>query len=66
MPPKQDLRGGQASADSFAISTSVFVASMNRCFFAAKSCKAANEIIPWSRTRIWRELCIIGVEGSFS
>ena len=34
MPPKQDLRGGHASADSFAMSKIIFVPSMNRCFFA--------------------------------
>jgi hypothetical protein len=34
MPPKHDLRGGNASEDSFAISSNIFAASMNRCFFA--------------------------------
>ena len=35
MPPKQDLRGGKKSADSFAMSRNAFVPSMTRCFFAA-------------------------------
>ena len=35
MPPKHDLRGGNASDDSFAMSSSIFTASMNRCFLAA-------------------------------
>ena len=37
MPPKHDLRGGKASADSFAISSSVFITSTKRCFFATES-----------------------------
>jgi hypothetical protein len=44
MPPKQDLRGGKASADSFAISSTVFVASMKRCLFAAESYELAHAI----------------------
>ena len=35
IPPKHDLRGGNASDDSFAISKNVFVTSMSRCLFAA-------------------------------
>jgi hypothetical protein len=42
MPPKHDLRGGRASADSFAMSSSIFVASMNRRFFAAGSRKIGS------------------------
>lgn len=37
IPPKQDLRGGKTSADSFAMSSSTFVTSSIRCFFAATS-----------------------------
>ena len=37
MPPKHDLRGGRASADSFAISSSIFVALTSRSFFAAEN-----------------------------
>ena len=36
MPPKHDLRGGKASADSFAMSNIAFVASMKRSFVAAE------------------------------
>ena len=34
MPPKQDLRGGNASADSLAMSSNILAASMNRSFLA--------------------------------
>jgi len=34
MPPKQDLRGGNQSDDSFAMSKTTFVASVSRCLFA--------------------------------
>ena len=36
MPPKQDFRGGKASADSFAMSSIAFVISMKRSFVAAE------------------------------
>ena len=39
MAPKQDLRGGKASDDSFAMSRRVIVASMNRSLFAEHSRK---------------------------
>jgi hypothetical protein len=42
IPPKHDLRGGKASADSFAISSTVFVASMMRCLLAEKSNELAE------------------------
>jgi len=45
MKPKHDLRGGNASDDSFAISKSVFVTSMNGCFFAAGSYEVWTTII---------------------
>ena len=35
MPPKHDLRGGNASDDSFEMSRSVLTASITRCFLAA-------------------------------
>lgn len=35
MPPKHDLRGGNASDDSFEMSRSILTASINRCFLAA-------------------------------
>ena len=35
MPPKHDLRGGKASADSFAMSNIAFVISMKRSFVTA-------------------------------
>ena len=50
IPPKHDLRGGKASADSFAISSSVFVTSIMRCFFAAKINQLADATIVGSRT----------------
>ena len=34
MPPKHDLRGGNASVDSFAMSINVLTTSMSRCFLA--------------------------------
>lgn len=39
MPPRHDLRGPQKSANSLAMSSSIFVVSMNRCFFAAENCE---------------------------
>ena len=45
MPPKHDSRDGKASADSFAISRSTFVASMNRSVFAVKSHEFADAIM---------------------
>ena len=42
MPPKHDLRGGQKSADSFAMSSNIFPPSINRCFVAAESHEVAN------------------------
>ena len=37
IPPRHDLRGGNASDDSFAMSSNAFAVSMNRCFFAVGS-----------------------------
>lgn len=37
IPPKNDLRGGQKSADSVAISRIISVVAITRCFVAAKS-----------------------------
>jgi len=34
MAPKHDLRGGNASEDSFVMSNNILTASMNRCFLA--------------------------------
>ena len=34
MPPRHDLRGGNASDDSFAMSSSILTTSTNRCFLA--------------------------------
>jgi hypothetical protein len=45
MPPKHDLRGGRASADSFAMSSNIFVASTSRCFFAVGSHEVGTAII---------------------
>ena len=45
MPPTQDLRGGKASVDSFAISSSDFVASMKRCFVSTKKRELADMIL---------------------
>ena len=39
IPPKHDLRGGKASADSFAISSIALVASTKRSLVAAESCE---------------------------
>ena len=50
MQPKHDLRGGNASDDSFAMSKSVFAPSMNRCFFAAGSYEVWTMIIARIRT----------------
>ena len=44
MPPKQDLRGGKTSADSFAMSRSTFVVSMSRCFLAMKRGELVNVV----------------------
>src|ERR1700709_216740 len=37
MPPKHDLRGGKASADSFAMSSSIFIPLTSRSFFAGEN-----------------------------
>ena len=50
MPPKHDLRGGKASADSFAISSIALVASMNRSLVAVKDHEFASAMITRSRT----------------
>ena len=50
MPPKQDLRGGNASADSFAMSSMALVASMIRSFVAVGSHELAYAIAIRSRT----------------
>ena len=50
MPPKHDLRGGRASVDSFAISSSVFVASMKHCFVATEIHELLDLIIVRSHT----------------
>lgn len=50
MNPKHDLRGGNTSDDSFAMSKSVFVASMSRCFFAAESREVRTTMIAGIRT----------------
>ena len=50
MPPKHDLRGGKASADSFAISSSALAASMKRCFFAVERHEFADAMRVRSRT----------------
>lgn len=44
MPPRHDLRGGSASADSFATSKSTFVPSIRRCFFAAGNQRDRNHV----------------------
>ena len=45
MPPTHDLRGGKASVDSFAISSSDFVASIKRCFVSTKSRELADVML---------------------
>ena len=45
IPPKHDLRGGKASADSFPMSISVFVASMKRRFVAGEGHELADAMI---------------------
>ena len=45
MPPKHDLRGGQASADSFAMFNTTLIPSMNRCFFVAGSIEIGAAVI---------------------
>jgi len=50
MPPKHDLRGENASADSFVMSNTIFIVSMNRRFFAAGGDEIAIAIIARSRT----------------
>ena len=55
MPPKHDLRGGQASADSFVMFNSIFIASINRCVPAAGSCEVGAAIIARTRTRRWHD-----------
>jgi len=50
MNPKHDLRGGNTSDDSFAMSKSVFVTSTNRCFFAAESREVWTMMIAGFRT----------------
>ena len=50
IPPKHDLRGGKASADSFAMSSIAFVASMKRYFFATESHELSGGIIVEYRT----------------
>ena len=57
MPPRHDLRGGQASADSFTISKSIFVPSMSRCFFAMQIRERANSMIV--HVGPVHELCLI-------
>ena len=44
MAPKQDLSGGNASVDSFAISRNAVAVSMSRCLFTEQSRKLVNAI----------------------
>jgi hypothetical protein len=66
MPPKQDLRGGKASDDSFPMSNNIFVVSINRRFFATGNCELATAITARSRTRIRPDLYHLGRWTSFS
>ena len=66
MPPKHDLRGGQASADSFAMSRNIFVVSMSRCFFAAQIYELAIVKIVLPRTRARANLHSTGRRAPFS
>ena len=56
MPPKHDLRGGRASANSFVISSSVFIASMKHRFVVTEVHELADLIIVGSHTRTWPDL----------
>ena len=56
MPPKHDLRGGNTSADSFAMSSMALVASMIRSFVAAGNRELAYAIAMRSRTFAWPDL----------
>jgi len=50
MPPKHDLSGGNASADSFATSKTTFVTLTSRCLFAADnqpSFNSCNSLEPY-------------------
>ena len=66
IPPRHDLRGGKASDDSLAISSSVLVASTNRCCFAAKTDELPVLIILGSRIRTWPGLRPVGRFALFS
>ena len=57
MHPKHDLSGGEASADSFVISSSDLVASMKRCFLAAEFHEFArygDNLISYVNLASWR------------
>ena len=66
MPPKHDLRGGNQSDDSFAISRTIFVASMSRCFFTVESHEILNETTASIRTRAWPSPRLTSRRASFS
>jgi hypothetical protein len=50
MPPEHNLRGGRASADSFAISSSIKVPLENHCFSAAEIHEVGTAITTKIRT----------------
>ena len=50
MAPKQDLRGGKTSADSFTMSRTVIVASISRRLFAEQRRELVNAMIGRLRT----------------
>ena len=66
MPPKHDLRGGKASADSFAMSRNIFVASTSRCFFATQIRELADVMMFRPRTRARADLHSTGRRSPFS
>jgi hypothetical protein len=43
IPPKHDLRGGNASEDSNAMSSNILKASMNRCFLAVNASEGPKD-----------------------
>ena len=55
IPPKHDLRGGNASADSFATYKIVFARSMSLCPVAAGNQWAGTAVKVGNRTRSWRD-----------
>ena len=57
MPPKHDLRGGNASEDSFAMSSNILAASTNRCFLAV----GRQRVGKMAMTGLLQDLCSVAV-----